>query len=69
MTPRFTFTRTEDDTATKRGYMRADGQYAAVRIADTSDAETIAGQLLVLAEMLARPNWGEEMAGSFNARR
>ena len=45
MPPRFAFTHTEHDTATDVGYMRADGQYAAVRIADTSDPETIAKQL------------------------
>ena len=49
--------------------MRADGQYAAVRIADTSNAETIAKQLQVLAEMMTRPAWIEGMAGSFNGRR
>jgi hypothetical protein len=36
------------------GYMREDGLYAAVRIADDSDVETIAGQLRVLAESITR---------------
>jgi hypothetical protein len=49
--------------------MRADGQYAAVRIADTSDAETIAKQLQVLAEMMKRPAWAESMRDSFNNQR
>ena len=38
-----------DDSATDVGYLHEDGQYAAVRIADISDPETIAGQLRVLA--------------------
>jgi hypothetical protein len=69
MPPRLTFTRTEHDTAIDVGYMRADGQYAAVRIADTSDAETIAKQLQVLAEMMTRPAWAESMRDSFNNQR
>jgi hypothetical protein len=48
--------RTDDDTATDLGYMRLDDQYAAVRWR-VSDAETIAGQLRVLAEMMTRSNW------------
>jgi hypothetical protein len=36
--------------------MRLDDQYAAVRWR-VSDAETIAGQLRVLAEMMTRSNW------------
>ena len=67
--PRLTFTRTGDDTAIDVGYMRAAAHYAAGRIADTSDAETIAKQLQVLAEMLMRPNWAEAMRGSFNNQR
>ena len=54
MPPRLTFTRTADDSATDVGYLHEDGQYAAVRIADISDPETIAGQLRVLADMLTR---------------
>ena len=59
--------RTECDTATDIGYMREDGVYAAVRISDWSDAETIAGQLRVLAEQIARAPI--DYGGSFNARR
>ena len=42
MPPRLTFARTADDSATDVGYLHEDGQYAAVRIADSSDPETIA---------------------------
>ena len=52
--PRLQFRRTECDTATDIGYMREDGAYAAVRIFDWSDVETIAGQLRVLAEQICR---------------
>ena len=69
MPPRLTFHRAEGDTATDVGYMRADAQYAPVRIADTSDAETIAGQLQVLAEMMTRPKWTDSFGEGFNARR
>ena len=55
MPPRLTFHRTKNDDATDVDYLRHDGQYAAVRIADHADAETIAGQLRVLADMLTRP--------------
>jgi len=47
--------------------MREDGAYAAVRIFDWSDAETISGQLKVLAEQITRPP--ATFDGSFNARR
>ena len=57
----------EDDTATDIGYMREDGAYAAVRNFDWSDAETISGQLRVLAEQITRPP--ATFDGSFNARR
>jgi len=57
----------EDDTATDIGYMREDGAYAAVRIFDWSDAETISGQLRVLAGQITRPP--ATFDGSFNARR
>ena len=56
-----------DEVATVIGYMREDGLYAAVRIADDSDVETIAGQLRVLAEAMLREPW--DMSGRFNARR
>ena len=49
------------------GYMREDGLYAAVRIADDSDVETIAGQLRVLAEAMLREL--PDYSGSFNAKR
>jgi hypothetical protein len=53
-TPRLQFRCTECDTATDIGYMREDGHYAAVRIFDWSDAESIAGQLKALAEQITR---------------
>ena len=56
-----------DVDATVLSYMREDGLFAAVRIADDSDVETISGQLRVLAEAMMRslPN----CSNSFNARR
>jgi hypothetical protein len=60
-------TETKCDTATDIGYMRADGVYAAVRIFDWSDAETIAGQLKVLAEQITRGP--PTFRNSFNAGR
>ena len=65
--PRLQIRRTECDTATDIGYKREDGAYAAVRIFDWSDAETISGQLRVLAEQITRPP--ATFDGSFNARR
>ena len=57
MTARLIVHRTPDDTATDIAYVLADGSYAAVRIADSSDAETIAGQLRALAaRMAAKPS-------------
>ena len=67
--PRFQIRRSECDTATDIGYVREDGTYAAVRIADRSDAETIAGQLRVLAEQIARRPIDDGYSKSFNARR
>jgi hypothetical protein len=64
MPPRLIFTRTGDDPATDMGYMRADGQYAAVRIADSRTPRRFAKQLQVLVEMMTRPNWGHEHAGA-----
>jgi len=64
---RLTFRRTECDTATDIGYMREDGAYAAVRIFDWSDVETISGQLRVLAEQITRAP--ATFDGRFNARR
>jgi hypothetical protein len=55
MRPRLEIRRDEDSTVI--GYMREDGAYAAVRIADDSDAETIADQLRVLAEAMPREPW------------
>ena len=66
-TARLQFRRTECDTATDIGYQREDGTYAAVRVADNSDAETIAGQLRVLAEQITRKPM--DFGGSFNTRR
>ena len=43
------------------------GIYAAVRIADDSDPETIAGQLRVLAEAMLREPWN--FVGSFNSKK
>ena len=45
--------------------MREDGLYAAVRIADDSDVETIARQLHVLAESITRKP--QDFSGSLNA--
>ena len=69
MSPHLTFRRTEDETGTDVGYMRADGHYAAVRIGDTSDAPTIAKQLQVLAEMMTRSTWAEGLAKGSATRR
>ena len=43
-----------DDDSTVIGYMRDDGHFAAVQIADDSDVETVAGPLRVLAESITR---------------
>jgi len=53
MSSRLIIHRTTDDTATDIAYVLEDGSYAAVRIADSADAETIAGQLRALAARLA----------------
>ena len=49
MPSRLTFRRTEADTATDVGYVLPGGALAAIRVDDTSDAQTIAGQLRALA--------------------
>ena len=43
--PRLTFRRADNDTATDVGYVMNDGGYAAIRVHDDADTETIAGQL------------------------
>jgi hypothetical protein len=57
VTSRLIIHRTADDTATDIAYVMEDGTYAAVRIADGADTETIAGQLRALAaRMAAKPS-------------
>ena len=64
--PRLQIRRSECDTATDVRCMRDDGTYAAVRIFDWSDAETIAGHLRVLAKQISRGP--ATFYGSFNNR-
>lgn len=56
-----------DANATVIGYLRDDGHFAAVMIADDSDAETVAGQLHMLAESITR--CAADGAQSFNPLR
>ena len=56
-----------DEDATVIGYLRDDGHWSAVRIADDSDPETVAGQLKVLAESITRKP--HDFGGSFNTGR
>ena len=53
VTSRLIVHRTPDDTATDIACILEDGSYATVRIADSADTETIAGQLRALAARMA----------------
>ena len=56
-----------DGDSTVIGYRRGDGSFAAVRIADDADAETIARQLEALAESVKRVSM--DFGQSFNPLR
>jgi hypothetical protein len=50
--------RAEDNTGWVIGYLRSDGQWSAVQVADGADPQTVSGQLMVLAEAIVRKGPG-----------